>query len=165
MRLGGHVEFARTFEITLDTSVNHGGFDGVEVLPAETLQDVDLVGEALDAVAQAMGDAGCAESTVAARCRPSAAVALEQHHVVRRIVGLGHECSPQPGVAAAHHHQIGGRRTDQGKCRLGGGLVVQPEGERSGVGERQVAVHGGEATGQEDSGGRLIDGLMWGFRE
>ena len=88
--------------------------DGVEILSAELLEGPDLVREALDAVAEAVGEAGGAEAAVASRGSPAATVALQDHHVDRRVVALGQQCRPQPGVAAAHHHQIGRDRPRPG---------------------------------------------------
>ena len=75
------VQLARALEVALDSLGGHRGLDGVEIGAAEPLERPDLVGEPLDAVAQAMGDAGGAEAAVATGSRPAAAIALEHHDV------------------------------------------------------------------------------------
>ena len=140
--LGGDVQLARALEVAVDAELGDGRLDGVEVLGAEALQDGDLLGEPLGAVGQAVGEARRAEPAVATRCRPPAAVALQQHHVTTGVVLFGQECRPQPGVAAPHHHQVGPPGADQGRGRLGCVGVVQPERQGTGVGERRDAVHG-----------------------
>ena len=66
-----------------------------------------LVGEAVQAVAQPVGEAGRAEPAVAAGRRPADGAALEQHDVPVRVALLGQQRGPQPGVAAADDGEVG----------------------------------------------------------
>ena len=142
MGLGGDVEFARALEVACDAEVGDGRLDGVEVFGAEALEGGDLVREPFDPVGQPVGEAGGTESAVAARGCPAAPVALEEDDITRRIVLLSQKCCPQAGVAAADDDQVGLEGSDQWKCRLRGGGVVQPERQRSGVSESGGTIHG-----------------------
>jgi len=125
----------------------HRDLDGGQVLESQPFEYGDLVGEAIDPIRQPVGEAGGAEPPVASRRRPPATVALHQDHVGRGVVLFGEQRGPQPGVATAHHNQIGMMRTDQWWSRLGGRRVVEPEGQRKRVGERLGTVHVGQAIG------------------
>ncbi len=140
--LGGHVEFAGALEPAVDGLVGDGGLDGVEVGPTQSLQEVDLPGEAFDAVAEAVGQAGRTEAAVAPRRRPSAPVGLEEDDVPPGIGGLGQPGRPQTGEAPADHDEVRLGATHQWWGRVRGGGIVEPERDRDGVGDGAGPVHG-----------------------
>ena len=105
-----------------------------EVLPPEALQQLDLVAEAGEPVLEAVGKRGEREPAIAA-ARPAAdRVGLEQHHLPGRVVGLRVERRPEPGEAAADDAEVGGGLAAQGRGRLAGRQLGEPERPRLGVG-------------------------------
>ncbi len=110
VRLGGDVERSRPVEVAVDAVTRDGGLDRVQILAAEPLQRGQVVGEARAAVLGAVGQGRGAEPAVASRRRPPRRPPLEQHHVSRRVVFLGEQRGPQPGVATAHDREITANR-------------------------------------------------------
>ena len=106
-------ELTGALPAAVDALTVHGLLDRVEVLPAELLEHRQLVGEAVEAVAQPVGQAGRAEPAVATRGGPAHLAGLEQHHVAVRVALLGQQRGPQPGVAATDHGEVGDRVADQ----------------------------------------------------
>ena len=89
--------------VAVDAVPPHGVGDAAQVRRAEPVQLGELVGPALDAVAEAVGQAGRREPAVAAAGLVTAVAGLEQHHVGDGVALLGAQRRPQPGVAAADH--------------------------------------------------------------
>lgn len=108
VRLGGHHEGAGALPGAVDAVSFDRVLDGLEVLAAEAFQEADLLGPALDSVGQAVGEAGLAESAVAAGGGAAGLVRLDEHHVQGRIALLRDEGGPQAGVSAADHEEVAG---------------------------------------------------------
>src|SRR5262249_43043798 len=69
-RLSGHRKIASPGEVALDAVTRDCLLDLVQVLPAEALKGVRLIGKAVKAVAEPVGDARGAEAAVPASSRP-----------------------------------------------------------------------------------------------
>ena len=130
------VQFSRTFELGVDPVSGDGGFDAVEVLPAEPFERVELAREPVQAVGFAVGQAAGTEAAVAAGRRPADGRRFDQDDVAAGIGLLGLQCGPQTGVTAADDDQIGVDRTDQRGQRRRCRWVVEPEHGGFGLGQR-----------------------------
>jgi hypothetical protein len=106
------VQFSCTFELGVDPVSGDGGFDVVEVLPAEPFERVELVREPVQAVGFAVGQAAGTEAAVAAGRGPADGRRFDQDDVAAGIGLLGLQCGPQTGVTAADDDQIGIDCTD-----------------------------------------------------
>src|ERR1700721_1904258 len=104
---GGDAELAGHLEVAVDVVLRDRLADLAQVLLAELLKQRHLAGEPLEAVADAVREAGRAEAAVAAGRRPAAAARLEQHHVAGRVALLGQQRRPQAGEPAADDRQLG----------------------------------------------------------
>jgi len=71
VRPRGHLDLAGALELAVDAVAVHGGLELVQVLGAEALQGVELVGPAPLPVGEAVGEAGLAEPAVAPGRRPA----------------------------------------------------------------------------------------------
>jgi hypothetical protein len=90
-----HRDEAGFLEPALDPVALEVGAHPSEVLLAEALEHLDLVGEARDAVLDAMGKGGVEEVAVAA-ARPAAdRPCLEQDDVAPGVIGLGVKGRPR----------------------------------------------------------------------
>ena len=116
-----------TFEVGVDPVSGDGGFDAVEVLPAEPFERVELVREPVKAVGFAVGQAAGTEAAVAAGRGPADGRRFDQDDVAAGIGLLGLQCGPQTGITAADDDQIGVDRTDQRGQRRRCRWVVEPE--------------------------------------
>ena len=105
-----------------------------EVLQAEALERDDLVREARQPVADAVGERGDHEAAVAPARAGADALGLEHDDVARGVVGLGVQRGPQPGEAAADDAQVGLGAAVQRRARRPRREVVEPERRRRGVG-------------------------------
>ena len=113
--------------LTIQAPGRHVGLEGVEVLAAEPVQDVVLVGPARAPVGLAVRDRGLAEPAVATRRRPADALCLEQHDVPARVAPLGQHRGPEAEVAASDDDQVGPARGGQRRrCGHVAG-VLEPE--------------------------------------
>jgi hypothetical protein len=140
---GGHgdVHLTGQLEVAVDAVLGDRGGDPGEVLAAEPLQNGDLRGPALQAVAEAVGERGGTESAVTPRGRATDPVGLDQDHVERGITFLGHQGGPQAGVPTSDHCQVAGGVLHQRRQRCGAGGVLQPERCRLGFRESLQRVH------------------------
>ena len=84
--------------------------DRVEVLVTDATQLIDVLWPARLGVRLAVGDARFAEAAIAARCRPTNALCLEQHDAALGVFGLQLDRGPETRVAAADHHVVGLQR-------------------------------------------------------
>ena len=107
----GDVDHARALVVAVDAVAPDGGLDLVEVLEAEALERRHLVGEALLAVADAVGEAGLHEAAVASAGGRADGATLDEHDVAGRVALLGDERRPQPGVAAADDAEVAASRS------------------------------------------------------
>ena len=130
------VQFSGAFELGVDSVSGDGGFDAVEVLPAEPFERVELVREPVQAVGFAVGQAAGTEAAVAAGRGPADGRRFDQDDVAAGIGLLGLQCGPQTGVTAADDDQIGVDRTDQRGQRRRCCWVVEPEHGGFGLGQR-----------------------------
>src|SRR5690606_25209617 len=143
VRLGGDVDLAGAFEVAVDRVAGDRLLDGVEVAGAQPLQGVDLVGPAGQSVGQTVGEGGGAESAVAAGGGPAHLAALHQHHVPCGVALLRDQRGPQPAVTAADDEQVAGLGSGEGRLGSWPAGVVQPEGDRPGLGKGfRPAAHG-----------------------
>src|SRR5688572_7793919 len=106
MRSGRDRELARSLPPTVDPVLRDGGADRVEVLLAQALQRRQLVGPARQSVAEAVRQAGAAETAVAAARRVPTGRRLQNHHIERWAALLGSKRGPQPGVTTTDDSQI-----------------------------------------------------------
>ncbi len=133
--LGGDVDLTGALELAVDAVAGDGGLDGVEVPLPQLLQLRDLVGPALHAVGQPVGEGGGAETAVAARGGPAHLVPLDEDDVPVRIALLGDERGPQTAVAPADDQQVGVLVAGEGGERVGPLRIVEPERDRLDAGK------------------------------
>ena len=133
VRAGGHVDHARLLPGGVDPARGERLAHGGEVLRAQALEDVDLVGPAGQAVLEPVGERRLREAPVPPARAPAAAVTLEQDNV---LVGRGKQGAPEAGEATAHDRELAGRLTLQRRERLRRGWRVQPVDPLLGVRER-----------------------------
>src|SRR4051812_41576808 len=98
MALGGHRDRSRPFEVAVDAVTLQRLLDGVEVLPAESGERLDLVRPALGAVGMAVRDRRGTKAAVASAGRPPDPVPLEQDHLAGGVALLGQDRRPKTRV-------------------------------------------------------------------
>ena len=94
------------------------GAQAGEVLQPQPLQRLQLVGEAREPVAEAVGQRGLDEAAVAAAGGAADPLGLEQEDVAAGVVGLRLQRRPEPGEAAADDAEVGLGAAAQGGRRL-----------------------------------------------
>ena len=136
MRPRRHIDDAGALEVAVDGVSVDGVLDGVEVLEPELLEQLDLVGEALLPVGDAVGQTRLHEAAVASARRGPDLGGVDEHDVARRIAFFGDDRRPQSRIAATDHAQIAALVAHEGRVRLRLVDVVEPVGEQVGVRER-----------------------------
>ena len=96
---------------------------------------LDLVGEALLAVGDAVRERRLHEAAVAAARRRADLGRFDQHDVAGRVALLGDDRRPQPGVAAADDAEVARLGANEGRVRVRLVDVVVPIGKQVGVGD------------------------------
>ncbi len=124
--LGGHGQRAAAREPAVDAVAPDRLLDPVEVAQAESVQRVVLVGPAGATVGLPMGDAGLAETTVAAGRVLGDAVALDEHDPQSGGALDGAQRGPQTGEPATDDEEVGLDVTGQRRPRLGTVRGVEP---------------------------------------
>ena len=114
----GHVDDAIALVLAVHVVALDRCLDLVEVVQPEFLEDVDLVGVAVHAVADAVRDRRLHEATVASAGGAADLALVDEHDVTRRVALLGDHGGPQPGVAAADDAQVAVFVTHQRRVRL-----------------------------------------------
>ena len=137
----GDVDHAGALVVAVDRVALDRRLDGVEVVQAELFEQFDLVGEAMLAVGDAVGERRLHEPAVATARRRTDLGGVDQHDVTGRVALLGDDRRPQPGVAAADDAQVA--RLGAHERRVGVRLVdvVVPVREQVGVGDGVEVIH------------------------
>ena len=136
-----HGQLAVALEVAGNAVPGDGRLDRVECLVTHPQQGGQLIGVPIGAVGQSVGDAGRAESAVAAGRPFGDPVPLEQHDAAAGVGLDGLERGPQSGEAATHHEQIGFGVSDEpaaGGRPLGS---VQPVRRRYRISKRSGRIH------------------------
>ena len=135
MERGGDVDDARAFEVAVDVVATNRGFDFVQVLQAQILENGHLFGEALLGIRDAVRQRRLHEATVATACRRAHLVGVDQDDVARRVAFLCNDRRPQAGVAAADDAQVATLGAHQRWVRIGFVGIVVPIRIRIRVGD------------------------------
>ena len=120
-------QFPGGLEVAVDAVLRDGLANLAQVLRAEPLEQRHLIGEPVEAVADAVREARGAEAAVAPGGGPSDGLRLKEHDVEAGVPFAGKQRGPQAGKAAADDRQVSGYRTRQGRGRLGRAGLVEPE--------------------------------------
>ena len=135
VRLGRDREGSDALPLGVDAPPGDVGAHRIEVRHAQVVELIDLVGPAAQAVFAAVGEARLAEPAVAARCRPSDRTRLDERDAGVGVAPAGEQRRPEPGVPAAHDHQVGVViAAERGAPRLIR-QVVEPEHALARIGE------------------------------
>ena len=138
VRLGRDGDRAGPLEVAGDVVAAERGLEGIEVLAAELVEAVDLVGEAIRTVRPAVRQRGGTETAVAPGRSPPDPAALEQHHVAGGVTLLGEDRTPQSGVATADDAEVGlGVRVER-RPRPGSVRPVEPVRHGRGLAQGRV---------------------------
>ncbi len=140
-RRHGHPQLPGALEVAFDAVARNGRLDLVEVLAAQTLDDVHLLGEPVHPVGESVGQRVGAEPAVTARGARSSLELLNDDDDALGVTLLGEQRGPQAGVAGPHHAEVGTDIADQRGMR--GGL------ERVRVEPPEVGLDVGEVTQDE----------------
>ena len=131
----GHVDHARALEVAVDVVPVDGVLDGVQVLETELLQQLELGGEALLPVGDAVRQGRLHEPAVAAAGGRPDLGGVDQHDVPFGVTLLGDDRRPEPRVAAADDAQVAALVAHERRVGVGFVDVVVPVREQVGVGD------------------------------
>ena len=136
VRVVGHVDHTGALVVAVDAVALDGGFDLIEVVEPEFLEEWQLVGEAFLAVGDTVGQRSVHETAVTSAGRRTDLVAFDQDHVTRRITFLGDDRRPESGVPATHDAQVARLGAHEHWIRLGFVGVLVPIRVGIGIGDR-----------------------------
>ena len=150
-------ELAGLLPAAVDAVPSHRVGDAAQVLRAQPVQLVELVGPALDAVGEAVGQAGRREPAVAAAGLVAAVPGLEQHHVASTGRAPWRAAPPTARCSRRRRRR---RSADSGPrsaaSAVGSRGVLEPEDRGRRVGQRpgRPAVRAHVRPGVGAGGGR-----------
>ena len=131
----GDVDDAGPFEVTVDVVAADRGFDFVQVLQAEFFENRHFIGESLLGVGDAVRQRRLHEAAVAAACRRTHLLRVDEDDVARRVSFLRDDRRPQSGVAATDDAKVATLSANQSRVRIGLVGVVIPIRIRIRVGD------------------------------